>query len=172
MKLISRFITFISLTLFITPLFAHGPTPQKVDESIVIQADVAKVWKKIQAFDLIANWHPEVTEVKMEDDTTRVLTLKNGGNITDSLDEVNEEEQYVSYRLLAENPAVFPVSFYTITIQVASESDASKVSWSGRFYRGDTGNFPSDELNDQAAINAMTSYATSGLAGLKKALED
>ncbi len=172
MKLISRFITFISLTLVITPLFAHGPTPQKVDESIIIQADLAKVWKKIQAFDLIANWHPEVTEVKMDDDTTRVLTLKNGGNITDSLDEVNEDEKYLSYRLLAENPAVFPVSFYTITIQVDPESDASKVSWSGRFYRGDTGNFPSDELNDQAAINAMTLYATSGLAGLKKALED
>ena len=37
---------------FILPfaVFAHGPTPQKADESIVIQAPVEKVWAVIKQF--------------------------------------------------------------------------------------------------------------------------
>jgi len=172
MKFVSYLIALFSFALFITPAFAHGPTPQKVDESIIINVDSDKVWQQLKAFDSLAKWHPDVESIKMEDEMTRIVTLKTGGEVTDSLDELNEDEHYVSYRLLTENVSAFPVSFYTISIQVAPEGAGSKVSWSGRFYRGDTGNFPPENLNDAAAVKVMTDYATSGLSGLKKLLED
>ncbi|HDY84942.1 hypothetical protein LCGC14_0747230 [marine sediment metagenome] len=161
----------LSLSLVATSAFAHGPTPQKVDEEIIINADMATVWNKIKAFDSFAEWQPAVASIAMTDPDTRVVTLKSGGEFTDSLDEVNEEEHYIGYRLLEENAKIFPVSFYTINIQVSAEGDKSKVSWSGRFYRGDTGNFPAENLNDDAAVKAMTEYANSGLAGLKALVE-
>lgn len=161
----------LGLSLIVTSAWAHGPTPQKVDEQIIINADMATVWNKIKAFDSFAQWQPAVASIAMTDPDTRVMTLKTGGEITDSLDEVNEEEHYIGYRLLEENTEAFPVSFYTITIQVTAEGDQSKASWSGRFYRGDTGNFPAENLNDEAAVKVMTDYAKSGLEGLKALVE-
>ena len=64
-----------------------------------------------------------------------------------------------------------PVSFYTIGIEVEAADKGSQVIWSGRFYRADTGNFPPENLNDEAAVKAMTEFATSGLEGLKASLE-
>ncbi len=150
---------------------AHGPTPQKIAENIIINADVATVWNKVQAFELLAQWHPLVASVDMTDEITRVVTLVSGGEITDSLDVSDAEAHYMSYRLLLENVEVMPVSFYTIGIQVEAADNGSLVSWSVRFYRADTGNFPPENLNDAAAVKAMTEYAKSGLDGLKSALE-
>jgi mxaD protein len=171
MKFLYRLIAFISISLFVTSTFAHGPTPQKVDEFIMINADSETVWKQLRQFDTFADWHPAVESLIMEDNATRIVTLTSGGNITDSLDEMNEDGHYISYRLLTENTSAFPVSFYTITIQVSAEESISKVSWIGRFYRGDTGNFPSEELNDDAAVKAMEEYAQLGLSGLKNQVE-
>jgi len=172
MKLLTKILAFISLGLMMSSLaFAHGPTPQKVDEDIIVNADVMKVWNMVKTFDSLAKWHPSVKSIVMTDPDTRVVTLKSGGDMTDSLDEVNKEELYISYRLLEENVTAFPVSFYTINIQVIPEGSNSKVTWSGRFYRGDTGNFPAENLNDEAAVGAMTNYAKSGLQGLKSMVE-
>lgn len=172
MKLLTKILAFISFGLIINSLaFAHGPTPQKVDEKIMINADVITVWNVVQSFDSLSEWHPAVKSIVMMDPDTRVVTLKLGGEITDSLDEVNAEEHFIGYRLLEENVTAFPVSFYTINIQVLAEGASSKVTWSGRFYRGDTGNFPAENLNDESAVKAMKDYAISGLEGLKLAVE-
>jgi carbon monoxide dehydrogenase subunit G len=151
--------------------FAHGPTPQKIDQEITVNANTMTVWKMVKSFDSLAKWHPLVKSIVMTDPDTRVVTLKSGGEITDSLDEVNQDELYISYRLLEENTTVFPASFYTINIQVKPDGSNSKVTWSGRFYRGDTGNFPAENLNDESAVDAMENYAKSGLQGLKSAVE-
>lgn len=151
---------------------AHGPTPQKVDESIIIEATPDEVWGLISQFDAINQWHPEVTAIELTDDTTRRLTLENGEIFTESLDDRNKETYSVSYRLLEENFAAIPVSFYTITLQAQSMgNNQTSLSWSGRFYRADTGNFPPEELNDDAAVAAMTSFAEAGLAGIKDVIE-
>ncbi|MDD2739535.1 MAG: SRPBCC family protein, partial [Methylomonas lenta] len=36
-----------------------------------------------------------------------------------------------------------------------------------RFYRGDTGNTPPENLNDEAAVKAMTQFINNALNGLK-----
>ncbi|MCB2426408.1 SRPBCC family protein [Methylophaga pinxianii] len=161
----------LGLIVMSSSVFAHGPTPQRVDEHIIIEADVAAVWQQVNAFDQLDKWHPAVESIQMQDDTTRVVKLKTGGEITESLDESDAERHYVGYRLLTENIEAMPVSFYTIGIEVEADAKGSKVSWSGRFYRADTGNFPPENLNDEAAVKAMTDYAKSGLEGLKASLE-
>ena len=161
----------LGLVLLSSSVFAHGPTPQRVDEHITIDAEVATVWQKVNAFDQLDKWHPAVESITMQDETTRIVTLKSGGEITESLDESDADRHYIGYRLLTENIEAIPVSFYTIGIEVEAADTGSKVSWSGRFYRADTGNFPPENLNDEAAVKAMTEYAKTGLEGLKASLE-
>lgn len=161
----------LSLVFISSSVFAHGPTPQRVDEHIIINVDVATVWQQVNAFDQLDKWHPAVESITMQDDTTRIIKLTSGGEITESLDESDADRHYIGYRLLTENIEAMPVSFYTIGIEIEEADDGSKVSWSGRFYRADTGNFPPENLNDEAAVKAMTEFATSGLQGLKTSLE-
>lgn len=151
---------------------AHGPTPQKIDESIAIAAPADKVWQIISQFDEIAEWHPQVKSAEGIDDNTRNITLNNDEQIIESLDERNSDDFLIGYRLLEENFAAIPVSFYTIKLQ-AHDAGKNKttVSWNGRFYRADTGNFPPENLNDEAAVEAMTAFAKSGLRGIKDAAE-
>jgi len=93
----------LGLIVMSSSVFAHGPTPQRVDEHIIIEADVAAVWQQVNAFDQLDKWHPAVESIQMQDDTTRVVKLKTGGEITESLDESDAERHYVGYRLLTEN---------------------------------------------------------------------
>lgn len=168
MKLMILFLT----VWFGGQAYAHGPTPQKVDESITMTAPAEAVWQIIGQFDAIADWHPQVKSAEKIDETTRQITLDNDQQITESLDDRNSGTFLLSYRLLEENFAAIPVSFYTITLQAhAADDNETTVSWQGRFYRADTGNFPPEELNDEAAVKAMTAFAKAGLQGIKDAVE-
>lgn len=154
---------------------AHGPTPQKVIETIEIQAPPDKVWSLVKEFGGIAQWHPMVAECKSTGDNSpgaeRTLTLKAGGQIIESLDEF-DAHRLLGYRLSKENVKAFPVSFYSATIEIKPAGDQNTtVEWLSRFYRGDTSNFPPEDLNDEAATAAMTEFFKSGLEGLKKAAE-
>lgn len=154
----------------LVPATAHGPTPQKADESIAIPARPDQVWKLVGEFGAIATWHPLVKEAKATGGNAagaeRVLRLEKG-EITEGLDEYDAEAHRISYRLSKENIEALPVSFYTATIEVLPAGDGSEVKWGARFYRGDTSNFPPDELNDEAAIAAMNDFIRQGLQGVK-----
>jgi len=151
--------------------WTHGPTPQSVEESIRIDAPVARVWKVVSDFAKLAAWHPLVVEC-VGNDKERTVTLESGGNLVESLDERKDAEHTYSYRLLQEKIEAFPVSFYTATITVkAADGNASDVVWTSRFYRGDTTNEPSEQLDDAAAIAAVKEFFTVGLRGLKSKVE-
>jgi mxaD protein len=153
---------------------AHGPTPQKIDEAITIAAPSDKVWSVVGDFSGIGAWNPAVKSVEATGGTERGSTRKLDlatGTITESLDSYSAERMAYSFRLSGENTAAFPVSFYTAKITVLAKGEASEVKWIGRFYRGDTGNFPSPEQDDAAATKAMTTYIHTALDGLKKKLE-
>jgi hypothetical protein len=152
-------------------VMAHGPTPQKIDEKVVISAPVDAVWNKVSNFGSIAEWHPMVENVDVPEEGTRVLTLKDKGNITESLDDMNAEAHTLSYRLYEEDIEVFPVSFYSVSIELAESAEGTEMSWKGRFYRADTGNFPPEHYSDDAAVAAMTEFATTGMTSLKSQLE-
>jgi len=158
------------------PAEAHGPTPQKAAERIVVASPPAAVWSLVGEFSAMANWHPGVASSVGSGDNTpgseRTLTLRSGGVLVEGLDEYSAETMSYSYRLSKENVEALPVSFYSATLSVKpADGDGSQVEWLGRFYRGDTGNFPPDHLNDEAAVAAMTQFFREGLEGLKARLE-
>ncbi|MFI3199556.1 MAG: SRPBCC family protein [Methylococcaceae bacterium] len=167
----------LNILLFPVTSIAHGPTPQKGLESITINAPVVAVWDVIKQFDAIASWHPDVKagsgDGKNASDGIRTITLKNEGQLVESLDYYSDKDHEYNYRLKTENVTAFPVSSYTTNIQVKAGSDAntSVVTFKSRFYRGDTGNAAPDNLNDAAAVKAMDNFFRNGLAGLKQKLE-
>jgi len=170
-------ITFSSLLIFPFLSLAHGPTPQKAKESVTIHAPISTVWETVKPFDGIANWHPDVKQStgdgKRESGGIRTITLQNGGQLVEELDFYSDQDHEYSYRLKTENIQAFPASSYSVTLQVIPGSDAgnSVVVLKSRFYRGDTGNTPPENLNDEAAVKAMNAFFKSGLDGLKEKLE-
>lgn len=151
---------------------AHGPTPQKVEEKVVLKSSPADVWAVVGDFGGIADWHPGVEKAEAsggnKPGAERTLTLKSGGAIVDGLDEYNADEMFYGYRLSKENTDALPVSFYSATLAVKpADGGGSEVVWLGRFYRADTSNFPPENLNDEAAVKAMETFFRDGLEGLK-----
>lgn len=121
-------------------------------------------------------WHPLIAKCVGNGGNApgaeRILTLVGGGQLTESLDEYDETTRSFGYRLAKEDITVFPVSFYSASFVVKDAGGGkTTVSWTGRFYRGDTGNYPPENLNDEAAIAAMTRFFREGLAGLRKKVE-
>lgn len=167
---------FISL-LYPAVVFAHGPTPQKAYEKVTINASVDRVWDAIKQFDALSSWHPEVKassgDGKNAADGTRVITLHNDEQLTESLDYYSDKDHEYNFRLKHENVKALPVSSYTNNIQVtAGETpNTSIVAVKSRFYRGDTTNTPAENQNDAAAVKAMTDFFQKGLAGLKAKAE-
>ena len=54
----------LAATAAATVALAHGPTPQKIDQSITIQAPPDAVWKVVGDFGGIGRWHPDVAKAE------------------------------------------------------------------------------------------------------------
>ena len=177
--LIMKFSAITLSSLLILPVLslAHGPTPQKAKESVTINMPVTTVWDAVKQFDGIADWHPDVKQStgdgKHESGGLRTITLQNGEKLVEELDFYSDKDHEYAYRLKTENVQALPASSYSTNLQVTPGSDAgnSTVVLKSRFYRGDTGNTPPENLNDEAAVKAMNAFFKNGLDGLKKKLE-
>ena len=152
---------------------AHGPSRQKVVESIEINAPADKVWAVVGKFGDMS-WHPAMAKTEAtgnEVGATRVLTTTAGGKISEKLTKLNAEGKTFSYEITDVDVKVVPVTNYSSTITVTGTGDKSTVEWKGAFYRGYVNNDPPPELSDEAAVNAITGIYKDGLANLKKKLE-
>ncbi|MFN0219312.1 MAG: SRPBCC family protein [Hyphomicrobium sp.] len=167
----------ISLVIsFVAPGIAraHGPTRQKVVETIEINASPDKVWTVIGNFQDMG-WHPAFAKTEGSGDNapdaTRKLTLASGATIEEKLTKYSADSKSYSYEITNVDVKVVPVTNYASTISVSGEGDKSKVEWKGAFYRGYVNNDPPPELSDEAAVKAITGVYKDGLAALKKKLE-
>lgn len=171
-RLFASFLTLVCLM----PLAAsaHGPTRQKVVETVEINAPADKVWAAIGNFQDMS-WHPAIkkTEGTGGNDVgaTRTLTLDGGGQIFEKLTKYNAEGKVLGYEITEVDVNVLPVTNYSATITVTPEGDKSTVEWKSAFYRGFVNNDPPPELSDEAAVKAITGVFQSGLAALKAKLE-
>ncbi len=157
--------------LLATAAWAHGPTPQKVDETIEIKAAPKTVWAIAGDYAGVAKWDPDVAASE-GDNKKRFLTFKNGEKLKEEVDEYDAEKMTYTYRMLDQNLKAFPASSYSATLIVTPGRDGgSKVEWYARVYRGDTGNEPPDELNDEAAKTALSKLFRAGLDGIKAKTE-
>ncbi|MET0408474.1 MAG: SRPBCC family protein [Hyphomicrobium sp.] len=155
--------------------WAHGPSRQKVTETIEINAPVDKVWKVVGNFQDMS-WLPIVakTEGKGGNDVnaTRTLTLKSGGTVDEELDRYSAEDHMYGYEITKVDVKVLPVNDYSSHITVEANGDnKSTVTWWGGFYRGYMLNDPPPDLTDEVAVKAVTDLYKAGLAGLKTKVE-
>ena len=161
------------LVLLFRPAAAHGPTRQKVSEKIGIAAPAAAVWARIGNFDALKDWHPAVADSAADkgnsEGSVRIVRLKGGGQIVESLESHDAARMRYSYR--AKDGGALPVTNYTSTISVVADGEQSVVEWRGAFYRGYPNNDPPPDRNDEAAVKAVTGVYQSGLAALKTLVE-
>lgn len=163
------------LTATFGPAWAHGPTRQKVRESIEISAPPAKVWAAISNFQDMS-WLPIVTKTTGEKGNeigaTRTLTLTGGPTVEEELYKYEPDMQSYSYRITKVDVKVLPVTNYSSTLTVSPAPDGkSKLEWAGAFYRGFPNNDPPPELSDEAAVKAVSGLYKTGLEALKKKIE-
>jgi len=163
-----------TLMLAASLALAHGPTRQKVTESIELGVAPDVVWSRIKDFDAMQSWHPAVESSATTDGnnvgSVRTLALKGGGQVVEVLEAYSDADRKMSYRMT--DPGPVPVSNYTSTLSVKpSDGAGSVVEWRGAFYRGFPNNDPPPDKNDEAAVKAVTDIYQSGLANLKQLLQ-
>ena len=156
------------------PAAADGPTRQKVVETIEINASTEKVWGVIGNFHDMS-WHPAFVKTQgdggNEVGASRTLVLESGDTIVEKLIKHDANKKSYKYEITAVDVKVVPVTNYSSTITVSGEGDKSTVKWKGAFYRGFVNNDPPPELNDEAAVKAITGVYKSGLQALKTKVE-
>lgn len=169
--------TVLGLALAVTALSApsaeaHGPTRKKITVTTTVAASPDEVWAAIGNFQDMS-WHPAVFSTTGEGgneiDATRVLTLeKEGGpTISEILYKYSDEKRSYSYRITEVLVEVLPVTNYSSHLTVKEVEGGALIEWRGAFYRGYPNNDPPPELNDEAAIAAVTAVYEAGMEGLR-----
>ncbi|MBS9478446.1 SRPBCC family protein [Ancylobacter radicis] len=175
-KLLTAAVAAATLAVTVVGAQAHGPTRQKVSEKIEINAPPEKVWAVVSNFQ-DGGWIPVVAKTEGTGGNAagakRTLTLKNGATVEEEVAKLEPEKMTLMYRIDKVDVAVLPVTNYSSWLVVTPTEGGAKsqVEWRGAFYRGYPNNDPPPELDDQAAINAVTGLYKAGLDGLKKKIE-
>ncbi|AUC99652.1 MxaD protein [Bradyrhizobium sp. SK17] len=163
----------ITLGFFVltTSALAHGPTPQKVDETIDINAPPSAVWAIAGDYAGVSKWNSEL-KTSTGTNKKRVMTFKNGEMLEEEVDEYDPAHMTYTYRMLNPNLKALPASSYSATLVVTpGKQGGSQVEWYAHVYRGDTENEPPEELNDAAAKQALARLFRAGLDGIKAMAE-
>lgn len=169
-----KFLALITLAAFSMTAFAHGPTPQKFDDRIVIKAEPAVVWAMIKDYAKAEAWMPGVASTKVEKkgaDIFRTMTLKNGGKLTDRLKSIDEEGMKIKFEFINGGP----VTNYNpyISVSKGDNPGESKVRYFHRFYRFFPNNPPIPEgQDDESAVRFVEGTFGTSLQNLKKVLEN
>ncbi|WP_442496863.1 SRPBCC family protein [Methylobacter sp. sgz302048] len=184
-----KFVLFAPALLFFfaSAVNAHGPVRQKAEEEITINAPAEKVWGIIKDFGDMS-WHPGIKDTKADKGndkgSVRVLTLKDGGTITEELKKHDDKKMTYAYKITEMSTAktithagaeekvpVLPVDNYAASIEVEGKGNTSVVSWKAGYYRAYMNNNPPAEMNEEAANTAVTAILKSGLENLKTLAE-
>jgi mxaD protein len=114
----------------------------------------------------------------------RVLTLQDGGTITEELKKYDAAKMTYAYKITEMSTAktithagaeekvpVVPVDNYSASIEVEGQGARTVVSWKAAYYRAYMNNNPPPEMNEEAANTAITGILKSGLTNLKTLAE-
>lgn len=169
-----KFVTLFTILVFShISSFAHGPSRQKVVESIEINASIEDVWNVISDFQNF-QWNKNIKKSfakSNEIGSERLITFKSGENIKQKLEKINKEKMMVSWRVIDTNDKILPVNSYAAKIFLKSDKDKTIVQYKTGFYRGFMGNDPPPELNDENSKKLVKIFITENLKGLKKIIE-
>lgn len=157
---------------------AHGPSRQRVTQTVDIARPPAEVWALVRDFDALGRWHPVVESSPAtkgnEVGSVRTLTLRAPGSpaFDEELTRHDDAARTYAYRIEKVDPKVLPVNTYTAFLEVKpGPNDGTTVEWRAAFYRGFLNNDPPPDQNDAAAIRAVTGVFRAGLDNLKTIAE-
>ena len=141
-----KFILFLTAILFSLTAFTHGPTPQKVQESITVAISPDKAYAILKDF-------PEFKKFMK----------------TRSAD---DDLKKIKYALLKEEGPFTDYNAYIIVNKGLNDNE-SVIQWTARFYRVYKLNPPIPEGQDDATAKAaVQKIVEKGLADLKNALSN
>ena len=160
--------------LFSISIFAHGPTPQKVQESITVNVSADKAWALVKNFGEIHVWHPAVKSTTLEKrgkDTFRILTMEAGGQLEEKLRTIDEDLKKIKWEITKGEVPFSDFNAYFI-VKEGPNKDKSIIQWTARFYRLYKLNPPIPEgQDDETAKAAVQGIVDTGLKGLIKTLQ-
>ncbi len=165
-----------AVALASTAAMAHGPVRLKLELEKTVNATPDEVWALIGKFEDMS-WHPAVASTEITGDgsvdqpekSQRVLHLKaeaGDPTITEILSKWQPDKRCYAYRIEKVDLAVLPVTNYGSTLCVKDAGGKAEIVWKGGFYRGDPNGQPPANLNDDAAIAAVTGIYEAGLNAL------
>ena len=173
MSYLKNSITLFVIFLLSTPTNSHGPSRQKVSESIEINASSDEVWKIVSDFNNF-NWNKSVEKISASSNDVgaeRTIFFKSGESIKQKLEKIDESKMMVNWRIIETDNKVLPVNSYSAKIFVKPNDTKTKVIYKSGFYRGFMGNDPPAELNDENSKKKVKIFIVENLNGLKKIIE-
>ncbi|SLN49695.1 SRPBCC family protein [Oceanibacterium hippocampi] len=136
----------------------------KVSVTAVMPADVDTVWGLIGGFNDLPRWNPRVSESRMDGEgvgAIRVLTLANGGSISERLEAEDNAGRAYRYSIVE---APLPVQNYVGRLGAEPAGpNSTTVTWSAEFD-------PADGVPEEKAIEIIDSMFRGGLAVMEKAI--
>jgi len=181
MKKISIFVSLV-LVFFTAIATAHGPVRGKMTAMVMVDAPAQEVWEIISDYGDMS-WHPAIASTTVDNGnnkgSVRILTLKDGGTITEELKKHDNGKMSYKYKIIDmssvgtikhagqdEDIPVLPVENYQATLTVKEKNRKTMVTWVATYYRGYVNNNPPEELNEAAADGAVTAVLKGGLTSL------
>lgn len=155
---------------------AHGASPLKVVETMIVDAPPDKVWAVVGDF-AHADWLPGVARVEatggdIPDQARRKLAMKDGGVVEELLTKREAERMMLGVHREHDDVKRLPATNYTALVTLRpAPAGGTEVEWKARFYRGYPNNDPPPELNDDVALAAVTALHRANLAALKAKAE-
>ena len=113
-------------------LISIGPA-FALDSSVTMTSPMSPeaLWKKIGDFCGIASWHPAIEKcVLSADGKQRTLSLKGGGTIVETLENLDDANHAYTYAIIS---GPLPVANYHSTISVTADPKGSSLKWMGKY---------------------------------------
>ena len=169
MRTLKRALVLAAFALPVVSIAAIDET-LRIRETIEINAPADKVWAHAGNF-ADMSWHPAVAKTTLSSGTAnaagaqRVLVLKDGGTIHETLTEFDDASHVLKYTI---TESVLPLREYDSTLQVQAVGEGkTKVTWKSMFKRKDPAHEPKVGEDDKTARDTVTSIYQGGLQHLK-----
>lgn len=147
---------------------AHGPSRQKTDQSVILDAAPDEVWAVVGDFGDMS-WFPGVASTEADGDAKgakRLRKMTDGQEVVEELTKIDPAKRIIAIRFDKDNTAVVAATNYAYTITVTDQGGKAALDWKGAFYRAFPLNDPPPDQNDDAAIAAVTAFHQKGVDAL------
>ena len=164
-----KFTKLVMTLMFPGLIFAHGPTRQKVSESVTIKGDMSEAWALISDLRDIGQWHSVYKSIEKKGEDPQPLSMFSRESGVVQILTLDSEKKLFKYRL--KKPGELPVNNYSARFRLEEGGSGKvKITYKGAFYRKFLNNDPPPEENDEAAIAAVTKMYKDTLKKFEKKL--